>query len=296
LYHNLYLLYLSQFLALSWNFPLPGNFHSRLLDSIEKQETENETEIVFPSVPPAFMDTKESDRVTAVELKDPASLPKMKRRGISSSMQRNIKKKNAMMPPSCTYLAYLTVNGECQDATIMHISHSQWRMPGCHHHAHISLSVENVKVPPSCTYLAYLTVIGECQCATIMHISCLSHSQWRMPGCHHHARILLISQWRMPGCHHQVRISLISQSGENAMMPPSCTYLAFSQSVENARMPPSCTYLAYLTAVLNFLHLASHWPCSYHNKSKAYHFLNKCIFSVLGTTKHISINCEITSS
>jgi hypothetical protein len=191
--HNLYLLYLAQFLALSWNFPLPGNFHSRITDSIEKQETENEAEIVFPSVPPAFMDTKESDRGTAVEPKQPVSRPKMKRRGISRSMPRNIKKKNARIPPLCTYLAYISASEECQDAIIMYVSH--------------------------------LSHSGEYQDAIIMYVSRLSHCQWRMPGCHHHVRISLISQWRMPGCHHHVRILLISQSVENARMPSSCMYL-----------------------------------------------------------------------
>lgn len=87
-------------IALSWNFPLPGNFHSRILESIKNHETGDEAEIVFPSLPPAFVGTKESDRGTAVKLKHPTSLPQKKKRKTSRFMRRKNKKKASMVPPS----------------------------------------------------------------------------------------------------------------------------------------------------------------------------------------------------
>jgi hypothetical protein len=105
--HNLNLLYLSLFLALSWNVPLPGNFQSRILESIKNHETGNEAEIVFPSLPPAFVDTKESNRSVAVELKHPTSMPQAKKRRISGFKQRRNKKKASRVPPSCMCLPLL---------------------------------------------------------------------------------------------------------------------------------------------------------------------------------------------
>jgi hypothetical protein len=101
-----YLLHLSQFLALSWNFELPGNFHSQILDATMIQETESEPEIVFPPLPPAFTDTKESGRGAMVESKRPAPRRRIKRRAVSQSVQRKNKKKASKMPQSCMYLAY----------------------------------------------------------------------------------------------------------------------------------------------------------------------------------------------
>jgi hypothetical protein len=103
------LLYLSLFLALSWNFPLPGNFHSRILESVKSHETGDEAEIVFPSVPPVFVDTKESDSGTAVELKHPRSQPQKKKRKISGCMRRKNKKKASRVPPSRMCLSLLNL-------------------------------------------------------------------------------------------------------------------------------------------------------------------------------------------
>lgn len=107
--HNLNLLYLSLFLALSWNVPLPGNFHSRILESIQNHETGDKAEIVFPSLPPALVDAEEPDRGTTVELKHPASQPQVKTHRISGLMQRRQKNKKASrVSPSCKCLTLLS--------------------------------------------------------------------------------------------------------------------------------------------------------------------------------------------
>ncbi|PNF18700.1 hypothetical protein B7P43_G05025 [Cryptotermes secundus] len=88
-------------IALSWNVPLPGNFHSRILESIQNHETGDKAEIVFPSLPPALVDAEEPDRGTTVELKHPASQPQVKTHRISGLMQRRKKNKKASrVPPS----------------------------------------------------------------------------------------------------------------------------------------------------------------------------------------------------
>jgi hypothetical protein len=70
-----------------------------MLESIKSHETGDEAEIVFPSLPPAFVDTKESDRGIAVELKRPTSLPRVKKFRMSGCMRRR-KKEASRMPPS----------------------------------------------------------------------------------------------------------------------------------------------------------------------------------------------------
>jgi len=77
---------------LSWNCPLPGNFHSKILDSIKEDKNEEKVEIVFPSLPPALVDSKESVPAPATEFTAPASLPQKKKRKISSAQRRKARK------------------------------------------------------------------------------------------------------------------------------------------------------------------------------------------------------------
>jgi hypothetical protein len=73
---------------LSWNCPLPGNFHSKILGSIKEDKNEEKVEIVFPSLPPALVDSKESVPESATEFTVPASLPQKKKHKISSAQRR----------------------------------------------------------------------------------------------------------------------------------------------------------------------------------------------------------------
>jgi hypothetical protein len=77
---------------LSWNCPLPGNFHSKILDSIKEDKNEEKVEIVFPSLPPALADSKESVPASAAEFTVPASLPQKKKRKISRAQRRKSRK------------------------------------------------------------------------------------------------------------------------------------------------------------------------------------------------------------
>ena len=77
---------------MSWNCPLPGNFHSKILDSIKEDKTEEKVEIVFPSFPPALVDSEESVPASTAEFKDPASLPQKKKCKISRAQRRKAKK------------------------------------------------------------------------------------------------------------------------------------------------------------------------------------------------------------
>jgi hypothetical protein len=80
------------FPALSWNCPLPGNFHSKILDSIKEDKNEEKVEIVFPSLPPALVESKESVPVSATEFTVPESLPQKKKHKISRAQQRKARK------------------------------------------------------------------------------------------------------------------------------------------------------------------------------------------------------------
>jgi hypothetical protein len=64
---------------------------------------------VFPALPPAFVDTKESDRGAEVELKHSASLPQAKKRKTSRSMRRRSKKNASRVPPPCMSLTLLNL-------------------------------------------------------------------------------------------------------------------------------------------------------------------------------------------
>lgn len=73
---------------MSWNCPLPGNFQSKILESIKEHESEEKVEIVFPTLPPALVESKESAPATATEFTVPAALPQKKKRKTSRAKRR----------------------------------------------------------------------------------------------------------------------------------------------------------------------------------------------------------------
>ncbi|KDR15055.1 PC-esterase domain-containing protein 1B-like isoform X1 [Zootermopsis nevadensis] len=91
-------------IALSWNCPLPGNFHSRVLDSVKNSENEK-TETVIQSLPPALMSVPLPDSST--DFKVPAVLSQM-----MPKRQNRAPRKKRMKPWTLPRLSESVLNKE----------------------------------------------------------------------------------------------------------------------------------------------------------------------------------------